>query len=132
VEDIGSRSGARAVSVLYTGGQLFTQNSAGVPSSGEQADLFGRAPAVGDPDLSAASDSSSEPGSCAGKRRVANQAPAAVELQNTMTVRCSRKVALLSIGSLPITGIDHFRITTFCSSRLGFSSGTATRTRHNP
>ena len=128
MEDIGSRSGARAVSVLYTGGQLFTQNSAGVPSratcsivlpqSTIQTCLQRRTPRRS---LVRAQ----------GERRVANQAPAAVELQNPMTVRCSRKVALLSIGSLPITGIDHFRIRTFCSSRLAFTSGTATRTLHN-
>jgi FG-GAP repeat len=48
-EDVGSASNAGAVSVLYgsggglttTGGQLFTQNSAGVPGTAERGDRFG-------------------------------------------------------------------------------------------
>jgi hypothetical protein len=62
-EDIGSVPDAGAVSVLYgsaagltsTGGQLFTQNSAGVPDSAEAGDGFGAALAAGGPSAAAAS-----------------------------------------------------------------------------
>ena len=55
-EAVGSARGAGAVSVLYgtagrlttSGGQLFTQNSTGVPSTAEAGDAFGDALAVGD------------------------------------------------------------------------------------
>jgi hypothetical protein len=54
-EDVGSISNAGAVSVVYgsaagltrTGGQLFTQNSPGVPDTAEQDDRFGDALATG-------------------------------------------------------------------------------------
>jgi len=56
-ESVGSAIGAGAVSVLFgsagrlssSGGQLFTQNSAGVPSVAEVVDSFGAALATGDP-----------------------------------------------------------------------------------
>jgi hypothetical protein len=62
---------AGAVSVLYgsaakltkTGGQIFTQNSPGVPDSAEPGDVFGAALAAGDPGLSTASAAPSTPGS---------------------------------------------------------------------
>jgi hypothetical protein len=55
-ENVGSVLGAGAVSALYgstgglttSGGQLFTQNSAGVPGAAEEFDFFGDALAVGD------------------------------------------------------------------------------------
>jgi hypothetical protein len=55
-EDVGSTGDAGAVSALYgsvgglttSGGQLFTQNSAGVPGTAEEFDFFGDALAVGD------------------------------------------------------------------------------------
>jgi FG-GAP repeat len=55
-ESVGSVIGAGAVSALYgsagglttSGGQLFTQNSAGVPGTAEEFDFFGDALAVGD------------------------------------------------------------------------------------
>jgi hypothetical protein len=64
-EDVGSVADAGAVSVLYgsaaglsrTGGQLVTQNSAGVPDYAEAGDGFGGALAAGDPGPSAASAS---------------------------------------------------------------------------
>jgi hypothetical protein len=60
-----------AVSVLYgsagkltsTGGQIFTQNSPGVPDAAEPDDLFGWALAAGDPEPSTASAAPSAPGS---------------------------------------------------------------------
>jgi hypothetical protein len=66
-ETVGSVFGAGAVSVLYgsagglttSGGQLFHQNSAGVPGVAEEFDFFGAALAVGDtgPATTAASPS---------------------------------------------------------------------------
>jgi hypothetical protein len=55
-ENVGGVLGAGAVSALYgsagglttSGGQLFTQNSAGVPGAAEEFDFFGDALAVGD------------------------------------------------------------------------------------
>jgi hypothetical protein len=55
LEDVGSISNAGAVSAVYgsasgltrTGGQLFTQNSPGVPDTAEQDDRFGDALATG-------------------------------------------------------------------------------------
>jgi hypothetical protein len=55
LEDVGSIPNAGAVSVIYgsaggltrTGGQLFTQNSPGVPETAEQDDRFGDALATG-------------------------------------------------------------------------------------
>jgi hypothetical protein len=70
-EDVFSTPDAGAVSVLYgsagkltrTGGQIFTQNSPGVPDSAEPSDGFGSALAAGDPGLSTASAAPSTPGS---------------------------------------------------------------------
>jgi hypothetical protein len=72
-EDVGSIRDAGAVSVVYgsaagltrTGGQLFTQNSSGVPGTAEAGDMFGRALAAGDPAPSTTSASPSRPGSSA-------------------------------------------------------------------
>jgi FG-GAP repeat len=70
-EDAGSIVDAGAVSVLYgsaakltrTGGQIFTQDSPGVPGTAEAGDLLGVALAAGDPALSTASAAPSTPGS---------------------------------------------------------------------
>ncbi len=78
-EDAGSTSDVGAVSVLYgsaakltkTGGQIFTQDSPGVPSSAEPGDFFGAALAAGDPHASTAAAASSAPGSSA--RRTATR-----------------------------------------------------------
>jgi len=72
-EDVFSTADAGAVSVLYgsaakltaTGGQIFTQDSFGVPSSAEPGDFFGGALAAGDPHTSTAAAASSPPGSSA-------------------------------------------------------------------
>jgi hypothetical protein len=69
-EAIGSIRDAGAVSVVYgsaagltrTGGQLFSQNSSGVPDTAEEGDLFGDALAASDPAPSTASASPSGPG----------------------------------------------------------------------
>ena len=61
-EDVFSTVNAGAVSVLYgsasrlttTGGQIFTQNTPGVPGSAGPGDFFGYALAAGDPGLSTA------------------------------------------------------------------------------
>jgi hypothetical protein len=78
-ETVGSVDAAGAVSAIYgstaglttTGGQLFTQNSAGVPGAAEAFDFFGDALAVGDsgPATSAASPSGT---TAAGARRIAS------------------------------------------------------------
>ena len=70
-ESVGSVIGAGAVSALYgsagglttSGGQLFTQNSAGVPGTAEAFDFFGDALAVGDtgPAATATSPSGNKP-----------------------------------------------------------------------
>ena len=70
-EDVLSTVDAGAVSVLYgsaakltrTGGQIFTQDSPGVPGGAEPNDFFGFALAAGDPALSTASAAPSTPGS---------------------------------------------------------------------
>jgi hypothetical protein len=70
-EDVFSTPDAGAVSVLYgsagklttSGGQIFTQNSPGVPGGAERSDGFGSALAAGDPGLSTASAAPSTPGS---------------------------------------------------------------------
>jgi FG-GAP repeat len=71
-EDVAGADDAGAVSVLYgsagglttAGGQLFTQNSPGVPGGAEDDDLFGDALVSGDPGPSpaaAASESGARP-----------------------------------------------------------------------
>lgn len=70
-EDVFTTRDAGAVSVLYgsagkltkTGGQIFTQNTPGVPSSAEPGDFFGAALAAGDPRASTAAAALSAPGS---------------------------------------------------------------------
>jgi hypothetical protein len=65
-EDVGSAADAGAVSVLpgsasgltTTGGQLFTQDSPGVPDSAEELDFFGFTLATGDPAPAAAASAS--------------------------------------------------------------------------
>jgi FG-GAP repeat len=72
-EDAGSTPDVGAVSVLYgsaakltkTGGQIFTQNSPGIPSSAEPGDLLGIALATGDPHASTVAAAPSAPGSSA-------------------------------------------------------------------
>ena len=72
-EDAGSTPFVGAVSVLYgsaakltkTGGQIFTQNSPGIPSSAEPGDLLGIALATGDPHASTVAAAPSAPGSSA-------------------------------------------------------------------
>jgi len=66
-EDVGSVPDAGAVSAIYgssggltsAGGQLFTQDTAGVPSIAEAGDGFGGALAAGDPGLTTAAASPS-------------------------------------------------------------------------
>jgi hypothetical protein len=66
-EDVASLTDAGAVSVLYgsagglstAGGQVFTQNSPGVPGNAEDDDVFGDALAAGDPGPSSASAAAS-------------------------------------------------------------------------
>jgi hypothetical protein len=72
-ETVGRVGFAGAVSVLYgsaaglspTGGQVFTQNSSGVPGSAEPGDFFGGILAAGAPQSSTASASPSGSGSSA-------------------------------------------------------------------
>jgi hypothetical protein len=78
-EDVFTTADAGAVSLLYgsaakltaTGGQIFTQDSPGVPFSAEPGDFFGGALAAGDPHASTAAAASSPPGSSA--RRTATR-----------------------------------------------------------
>jgi hypothetical protein len=78
-EDVFTTADAGALSVLYgsaakltaTGGQIFTQDSPGVPFSAEPGDFFGGALAAGDPHASTAAAASSPPGSSA--RRTATR-----------------------------------------------------------
>jgi hypothetical protein len=75
-ESVGSVIGAGAVSVLYgspgglttSGGQLFTQNSAGVPGTAEDFDFFGDALAVGDTGPAATATSPSGTTTSGGRR----------------------------------------------------------------
>jgi FG-GAP repeat len=75
-ESVGGVIGAGAVSVLYgsagglttSGGQLFTQNSAGVPGTAEDFDFFGDALAVGDTGPAATATSPSGATTSGGRR----------------------------------------------------------------
>jgi hypothetical protein len=75
-ESVGSLIGAGAVSALYgsagglttSGGQLFTQNSAGVPGTAEEFDFFGDALAVGDTGPAATATSRSGNTTSGGRR----------------------------------------------------------------
>jgi len=68
-EAVGRAGGAGAVSVVYgtagrlttSGGQLFTQNSTGVPSTAEAGDAFGDALAVGDSGQATATSPTTSP-----------------------------------------------------------------------
>lgn len=75
-ESVGATANAGAVGALYgsagglttSGGQLFTQNSAGVPGTAEEFDFFGDALAVGDTGPAATATSpSGNPTSGAGR-----------------------------------------------------------------
>jgi FG-GAP repeat len=75
-EAVGTRIDAGATSVLYgsagglttSGGQLFTQNSAGVPGTAEDFDFFGDALAVGDTGPAATATSPSGATTSGGRR----------------------------------------------------------------